>query len=67
MSVAGEARRPLAPSLAGLARDRWSWLALPAVVFLAAFFLIPLLAMGLRSVTDPPGAGLSNYEQFFAQ
>jgi putative spermidine/putrescine transport system permease protein len=40
---------------------------LPAVVFLVAFFLIPLIAMALRSVTDPPGAGLSNYEQFFAQ
>ena len=47
--------------------NRWSLLALPAVVFLFAVFLIPLLAMALRSVTDPPGAGLSNYEQFFCQ
>jgi putative spermidine/putrescine transport system permease protein len=67
MSTAGEARRRTWPSLAGLRVDRWSILVLPAVVFLAAFFLIPLAAMGLRSVTDPVGAGLSNYERFFAE
>jgi putative spermidine/putrescine transport system permease protein len=66
-STAGQVRRRTWPRLAGLGRDRWSWLALPAVVFLATFFLIPLLAMTLRSVTDPPGAGLSNYERFFAE
>ncbi len=32
-----------------------------------AFFLVPLIAMSVRSVTDPPGAGLANYEQFFSQ
>ena len=47
--------------------DGWSLLALPAVVFLGVFFLVPLVAMSLRSVTDPPGAGLANYEQFFAE
>jgi putative spermidine/putrescine transport system permease protein len=47
--------------------DGWSVLALPAVVFLGAFFLVPLVAMSVRSVTDPPGAGLANYEQFFSQ
>jgi putative spermidine/putrescine transport system permease protein len=47
--------------------DGWTVLALPAVVFLGAFFLIPLVAMSVRSVTDPPGAGLANYEQFFAE
>jgi putative spermidine/putrescine transport system permease protein len=67
MSTAGEARRRNRPGLAGLKVDRWSLLVLPAVVFLAAFFLIPLAAMGLRSVTDPVGAGLSNYERFFAE
>jgi putative spermidine/putrescine transport system permease protein len=67
MSETVEARRRRWPSLAGFGRDRWSWLVLPAVAFLAAFFLIPLLAMGLRSVTDPVGAGLSNYERFFAE
>jgi putative spermidine/putrescine transport system permease protein len=65
--TAGGARRRPRLSLAGWRADRWSALALPAILFLAAFFLVPLVAMGVRSVTDPPGAGLSNYEQFFAQ
>ena len=47
--------------------DRWALLIVPATLFLVAFFLAPLLLMGIRSVTDPPGAGLSNYEKFFAQ
>lgn len=47
--------------------NRWALLILPAAVFLVAFFLAPLLIMSLRSVTDPPGAGLANYERFFAQ
>jgi putative spermidine/putrescine transport system permease protein len=63
----GEARRRSRLSLAGRRPDRWALLALPAILFLAAFFLIPLVAMGLRSVTDPPGAGLANYERFFAE
>ena len=69
MATADEARRPPWPSLVGARPrfNRWSALALPAVVFLIVVFLIPLLAMALRSVTDPPGAGLANYEQFFAQ
>jgi putative spermidine/putrescine transport system permease protein len=65
--TAGGARRRSRLSLAGLRADRWSALAVPAILFLAAFFLVPLVAMGVRSVTDPPGAGLSNYEQFFSQ
>ena len=64
---AGEARRPSRLSLAGLRPDRWSLLAVPAIVFLVVFFLVPLVAMSARSVTDPPGAGLSNYEKFFAE
>ena len=64
---AGEARRPSRLSLAGLRPDRWSLLAVPAILFLVFFFLVPLLTMGVRSVTDPPGAGLSNYEKFFAE
>jgi ABC-type spermidine/putrescine transport system permease subunit I len=67
MSSTGEARRRAWPSLAGVRRDRWSWLVIPATVFLAAFFFVPLVAMIIRSVTDPVGAGLSNYEQFFAE
>jgi putative spermidine/putrescine transport system permease protein len=54
------------PSLRGLAGNRWSLLVLPAVVFLAVFFLAPLVTMSLRSVTDPQDAGLSNYARFFA-
>ena len=39
MTTAGETRRRTPPSLAGK-RDRWSWLVIPATVFLAAFFLV---------------------------
>ena len=69
MTTADEARSRTWPSLVGGRPrvNRWSALTLPAVVFLVAVFLIPLLAMTLRSFNDPPGAGLSNYEQFFAQ
>ena len=69
MTTADEARSRTWPSLVGGRPrvNRWSVLALPAVVFLVAVFLIPLLAMTLRSVNDPPGAGLSNYQQFFTQ
>jgi putative spermidine/putrescine transport system permease protein len=69
MATADEARSRTWPSLVSARPrvNRWSALALPAVVFLIAVFLVPLLAMALRSVTDPPGAGLSNYQQFFEQ
>jgi len=53
--------------LRGPAVDRWAVLVLPAVVFLVVFFLAPLVTMSLRSVTDPPDAGLSNYTKFFGQ
>ena len=69
MATADEARSRTWPSLVSARPrvNRWSALTLPAVVFLVAVFLIPLLAMTLRSVNDPPGAGLSNYQQFFTQ
>lgn len=67
MTASGEARGRTRPGLAAVRGERWSLLALPAVVFLAAFFLVPLAAMAVRSVTDPVGAGLSNYERFFAE
>jgi ABC-type spermidine/putrescine transport system permease subunit I len=54
--------RPRGPAL-----DRWAVLVLPAVVFLIVFFLAPLVTMSLRSLTDPPDAGLSNYAKFFSQ
>ena len=53
--------------LRGLARDRWAVLVLPALVFLVVFFLAPLVTMSIRSITDPPNAGLSNYTEFFGQ
>ena len=65
-SVGGARRRPWLDRVR-MRADGWSLLALPAVVFLGVFFLVPLVAMSLRSVTDPPGAGLANYEQFFAE
>ena len=65
-SVGGARRRPWLDRVRPRA-DGWSLLALPAVVFLGVFFLVPLVAMSVRSVTDPPGAGLANYEQFFAE
>ena len=67
MSTAAGPGRPGRLSLGGLAANRWSLLVLPAVVFLVVFFLAPLVTMSVRSVTDPPGAGLANYEKFFAQ
>ena len=69
MATADEARSRTWPSLVSTRPrvNRWSVLALPAVVFLIAIFLIPLGAMALRSFTDPPNAGLSNYQQFFEQ
>jgi putative spermidine/putrescine transport system permease protein len=47
--------------------NRWALLLLPAAIFLVLFFLAPLAIMTLRSVTDPPDAGLSNYARFFEQ
>ena len=71
MTAVGRAERPARDrswlDRVGLRADSWSLLALPAVVFLGLFFLVPLVAMSVRSVTDPPGAGLANYEQFFSQ
>lgn len=41
--------------------DAWALLAVPGLLFLALFFVLPLFRMGMRSVTDP---GPSNYEVF---
>jgi putative spermidine/putrescine transport system permease protein len=56
-SVPGRSRGP--------AIDRWALLIPPALVFLAIVFLYPLIEIALRSVTDPPGAGVANYSAFF--
>jgi len=50
-----------------LSVNRWALLVLPAAVFLAIFFLLPLLDMSARSVTEPADAGLSNFTRFFDQ
>jgi putative spermidine/putrescine transport system permease protein len=50
-----------------LPANRWALLVLPAAAFLVVFFLAPLIEMSARSVTEPPGAGLSNYTRFFEQ
>ena len=50
-----------------LPANRWALLVLPAAAFLAVFFLMPLIEMSARSVTEPAGAGLSNYARFFAE
>jgi putative spermidine/putrescine transport system permease protein len=67
MSTAAGAGDRSRPTIRVLTANRWSLLVLPAAVFLLVFFLAPLVLMSLRSVTDPVGAGLSNYEKFFAQ
>lgn len=41
---AGSIRSPL---------DLWAWLAVPGLLFLVVFFLVPLARMGARSFTDP--------------
>ena len=66
MSTAAPAGGRLRRRLRDLKGNRWSLLVLPAVVFLTVFFLAPLVTMSIRSVTDPPDAGLSNYARFFA-
>jgi putative spermidine/putrescine transport system permease protein len=65
VAVAGTAPSPRRSR--GPAVNRWALLILPAGVFLVVFFLAPLAIMTVRSVTDPPDAGLSNYARFFEQ
>lgn len=45
--------------------SRWGALAMPLLGFLVIVFLVPLALMVIRSVTDPPEAGVSNYVSFF--
>jgi len=47
-----------------LALNRWSWLLVPTLLFLAAFFIYPLYDILIRSVTEPePGVG--NFIKFY--
>jgi putative spermidine/putrescine transport system permease protein len=59
--VQGRAGRSRGPLISG-----WGWLAMPLLVFLTVAFLVPMFLMVVRSVSDPPGAGLANYQEFFA-
>lgn len=43
--------------------NKWTWLTVPAVAFLLLFFLVPLITIGARSVTDPT-LGLGNFAEF---
>jgi putative spermidine/putrescine transport system permease protein len=49
--------------------NRWAALAIPVLVFLLVCFLVPLVIMALRSVTDLPkgseGDPLINFKRFF--
>lgn len=69
---------PSAPSIARPGRrrrdgpvvNRWALLAVPPILFLVAFFLVPLVVIGLRSVTDTPTPTddiLANYRRFLGQ
>jgi putative spermidine/putrescine transport system permease protein len=49
------------PARRGAIVDAWALLALPGLVFLALFFVMPLVRMAARSVTDP---GPANYQVF---
>lgn len=44
--------------------NRWTWLLLPALLFLAIFFIYPLFEILQRSVTEP-SLGLGNFVEFF--
>ncbi len=59
--VKGRAGRSRGPLI-----SRWGTLAFPLLVFLTVAFLLPMLLMVIRSFTDPPDAGLANYQTFFA-
>ena len=49
--------------------NRWALLAVPPIAFLVAFFLVPLVVVSLRSVTDfpkPAADMFANYGRFVA-
>lgn len=49
--------------------NRWTLLAILPIAFLVVFFLVPLIVVSLRSVTEfpkPTGDALANYARFFA-
>jgi putative spermidine/putrescine transport system permease protein len=50
----------------GASRDRISLLALPATLYMAAAFAIPLFLLLITSITTPQGLSLATYREFFA-
>ncbi len=61
----GSGRRPRG---GGPIVNRWALLAIPPIAFLVAFFLVPLIVVSLRSVTDfprPTDDLFANYSRFF--
>lgn len=68
MQVATNAPDVTTPTRRRLPIDRWGLLAIPPALFLLVFFVVPLLLIAVRSVTElPDGAGpLANFERFFA-
>ena len=64
-TTSGSGRRPRDGPIV----NRWALLAIPPIAFLVAFFLVPLVVVSLRSVTDfpkPTGDAFANYGRFFA-
>ena len=62
----GSGRRPRG---GGPIVNRWALLTIPPIAFLIVFFLIPLVVVSLRSITDVPKPTddlLANYGRFFA-
>src|SRR5262249_3042787 len=51
---------PLRRRAGGLAATRWSWLALPRLLFVTLVYLVPLGSMLLQSVLSPE-PGLQNF------
>lgn len=52
------------PKAIGKAVNKWFWFTVPVIVFLAIFFVYPLIEIFQRSITEPT-TGLGNYVRFF--
>lgn len=65
MAAGLEKAAPEAIPKASLRRTNvWAWLIVPALVFLALFFVYPLYEILTRSFTEP-AVGIQNYVEFF--
>lgn len=69
MRIGAAPRGAKRPRTGGRIANRWALLALPPIAFLVAFFVVPLVVVSLRSITDvanPTEELLPNYARFFA-